>query len=255
MTDSAQPPNEHLAEIASALEALTSVLVSTTHKETILQAVAEQVISVVPGADMASITILGDDGPYTSASTDPRAWQIDDAQYAEDDGPCLRAARAGTLVRVEVSTAEQLWPTFARVSGDLGVNSFLAAPLAVGQHAAGAVNLFSHDTHGFAEVDAQFLLLYTLVAQAAMHSIGRAHMAEEQVAQLRDAMASRAVIEQAKGILMAVRGVSEDEAFQALVAQSQRDNVKLRTVARRFVAMATGRRIGADIDDLGGPQP
>jgi hypothetical protein len=159
------------------------------------------------------------------------------------------------LVRVEVSTAEQLWPTFARVSGDLGVNSFLAAPLAVDRHAAGAVNLFSYGTHGFAEVDAQFLLLYTLVAQAAMHSIGRAHMAEEQVAQLRDAMASRAVIEQAKGILMAVRGVSEDEAFQALVAQSQRDNVKLRTVARRFVAMATGRRIGADIDDLGGPQP
>jgi GAF domain-containing protein len=252
MTDHAQPSAVHIAEIASALEALTSVLVSTTHKETILQAVAEQVVSVVPGADMASITILGEDGPYTSASTDPRAWQIDDAQYAEGDGPCLRAARTGTLVRVDVSTAEELWPTFARVAGDLSVGSFLAAPLAVGRHAAGAVNLFSHGTHGFREIDAQFLLLYTLVAQTAMHSIGRVRVAEEQVAQLRDAMASRAVIEQAKGILMAVRGVTEDEAFQALVAQSQRDNVKLRTVARRFVAMATGRKIGAEIDDRGG---
>jgi GAF domain-containing protein len=240
MTDSAQPPTAHLTEIASALEALTSVLVSTTHKETILQAVAEQVISVVPGADMASITILGEGGPYTSASTDPRAWQIDDAQYAEDDGPCLRAARAGTLVRVEVSTAEQLWPTFARVSGDLGVNSFLAAPLAVGQHAAGAVNLFSHDTHGFAEVDAQFLLLYTLVAQAAMHSIGRAHMAEEQVAQLRDAMASRAVIEQAKGILVGQRRCTGDEAFRILAKLSQDTNRKLRDVAQALVDTVTG---------------
>lgn len=93
MTDDVPLRADQLAEIAESLEALTSVLVSTTHKETILQAVAEQVVGVVPGADMASITILGEAGPYTSASTDPRAWQIDDAQYAEDDGPCLRAAR------------------------------------------------------------------------------------------------------------------------------------------------------------------
>jgi AmiR/NasT family two-component response regulator len=72
-----------------------------------------------------------------------------------------------------------------------------------------------------------------------MVSVGRTRVAEEQVAQLREAIASRAVIEQAKGILMAVRGLSEDQAFQALVVQSQKDNVKLRTVAREFVAMAT----------------
>jgi AmiR/NasT family two-component response regulator len=54
-------------------------------------------------------------------------------------------------------------------------------------------------------------------------------------------MASRAVIEQAKGILMAVRGLTEDQAFQALVAQSQRDNVKLRVLAKQFIARATGR--------------
>jgi GAF domain-containing protein len=245
MTEDVPLDTAQLAEIAEALEALTSVLVSTTHKETILQAVAEQVVGVVPGADMASITILGEDGPYTSASTDPRAWQIDDAQYAEDDGPCLRAARTGQLVRIEVAHAAELWPTFARVSKELGVGSFLAAPLAVDRHAAGAVNLFSYGTHGFQEIDAQFLLLYTLVAQSAMQSVGRVRVAEEQVEQLRAAMESRAVIEQAKGILMAVRGLTDDQAFQALVAQSQRDNVKLRTVARRFVAMATNRDPGA----------
>jgi transcriptional regulator with GAF, ATPase, and Fis domain len=248
MTDQAPPPAAQIAEIANALEALTSVLTLTTHKETILQAVAEQVVSVVPGADMASITVLAEAGPYTSASTDPRAWQIDDAQYAEGDGPCLRAARTGELVRIEVQRAAQLWPVFARASSDLGVGSFLAAPLTVDRHAAGAVNLFSFGAHGFREVDEQFLRLYTLVAQTAMQSAGRARLAEEQVEQLRGAMATRAVIEQAKGILMAVRGLTDDQAFQELVSQSQRSNVKLRVLARQFVAMATGRPASEDGD-------
>ncbi|MEV6609551.1 GAF and ANTAR domain-containing protein [Kutzneria sp. NPDC051319] len=248
MTDQALPAAAQIAEIASAVQELTSVLARTTNKETILQAVAEQVVSVVPGADMASITVLGEAGPYTSASTDPRAWHIDDAQYAENDGPCLRAARTGALVRIEVPTAAELWPTFTSVSQEIGVGSFLAAPLTVERHAAGAVNLFSFGTHGFHEIDAQFLRLYTVVAQAAMHSVGQARVAEE-VEQLRVAMASRAVIEQAKGILMAVRGLTEDQAFQALVSQSQRDNVKLRVLARRFVAMATGGAAGSAAED------
>ena len=247
MTDQALPA-EQIAEIAGAVEELTAVLARTTNKETILQAVAEQVVSVVPGADMASITVLGDGGPYTAASTDPRAWGVDDAQYAENDGPCLRAARTGALVRIEVSTAAELWPTFAAVAREAEVGSFLAAPLTVDRHAAGAVNLFSFGTHGFQEIDAQFLRLYTVVAQAAIHSVGQVRLAEE-VEQLRSAMATRAVIEQAKGILMAVRGLTDDQAFQALVSQSQRDNVKLRVLARRFVAMASGGAAGSVVED------
>jgi transcriptional regulator with GAF, ATPase, and Fis domain len=243
MADSAES-GDLITEVADALEALTTLLDPTTNKETILQAVAQQVVEVVPNADMASITILGDAGPYTISSTDPRAWQIDDAQYVQGDGPCLRAARTGELVRIEVPQAAQLWPVFARVSAELGVGSFLAAPLTVDRHAAGAVNLFCFGTDGFREIDTRFLRLYLLVAQTAMLSVGRTRLAEEQVAQLREAIASRAVIEQAKGILMAVRGLTEDQAFQTLVVQSQKDNVKLRTVAREFVAMAM-RGVGA----------
>jgi AmiR/NasT family two-component response regulator len=57
--------------------------------------------------------------------------------------------------------------------------------------------------------------------------------------QLRIALDSRAVIDQAKGILMALRQISADEAFTLLVEQSQRENVKLRDLATRFVAHTT----------------
>jgi AmiR/NasT family two-component response regulator len=52
---------------------------------------------------------------------------------------------------------------------------------------------------------------------------------------LAEAMRSRAVIEQAKGILMADSRIGADAAFEELVRRSQNANVKLRDIARRLV--------------------
>jgi AmiR/NasT family two-component response regulator len=53
--------------------------------------------------------------------------------------------------------------------------------------------------------------------------------------QLEQAMASRAVIEQAKGVIMAMRGITEDEAFEVLRRSSQDRNVKVRALAQQVV--------------------
>jgi AmiR/NasT family two-component response regulator len=52
---------------------------------------------------------------------------------------------------------------------------------------------------------------------------------------LERALSSRAVIEQAKGIVMAHHGGTADEAFARLVAYSSRRNVKLRELAASIV--------------------
>ncbi|KDN19184.1 ANTAR domain-containing protein [Amycolatopsis rifamycinica] len=59
-------------------------------------------------------------------------------------------------------------------------------------------------------------------------------------AQLRAALSSRPVIEQAKGMVMLLRGCSAAEAFGVLVAVSQLSNVKLRDVAAVVVAAGSG---------------
>jgi AmiR/NasT family two-component response regulator len=59
-------------------------------------------------------------------------------------------------------------------------------------------------------------------------------------------MRSRAVIEQAKGILMAARRLTADEAFQVLVQLSQTRNVKLREIAARVVSQASGHEVHVD---------
>ncbi|MEV5717111.1 ANTAR domain-containing protein [Amycolatopsis mediterranei] len=69
----------------------------------------------------------------------------------------------------------------------------------------------------------------------------------EENAQLREALASRPVIEQAKGMVMLLRGCPADEAFGVLVTVSQLTNVKLRDVAA--VAVAAGSGAGPGLSD------
>ncbi|WP_418190776.1 ANTAR domain-containing protein [Amycolatopsis albispora] len=226
----------HLDEVTGALEDLAAALGNADEMGPVLQAVCEQVIRVVPGADIASITLRAGSGYETAASTDERASAIDGKQYEQGDGPCLRAMETGKVIRVEVETAVEMWPEFTAVARDLGVGSYLASPLTVASDFVGAINLFGFGGHGFRELDEKYLEMYTVMVETTVRGTHRYLQAKEHITQLRRAMESRAVIEQAKGILMAARGITADQAFQELVDRSQHENVKLHTVAERFVA-------------------
>jgi GAF domain-containing protein len=230
---------DHLDDVTSALEALTAEMDREPDLGVVLQAVCEQVVQVVPGADMASITLIQDGDPRTAASSDRRARDIDDEQYKTGDGPCLRAAATGNITRIEVGTADELWPTFAASARAEGVGSFLAAPLPVDDGVHGAVNLFGFGDHGFANSDSKLLDLYVTVVVFGLRSLRRHAATVRQTGQLRQALATRAVIDQAKGILMAVHKVTADEAFGMLVRLSQDRNEKLNDVAAEFVATAS----------------
>ncbi|MEO7981687.1 MAG: ANTAR domain-containing protein [Sporichthyaceae bacterium] len=61
---------------------------------------------------------------------------------------------------------------------------------------------------------------------------------QQEISQLRAAMSSRSVIDQAKGILIGQHGCTAEQAFEMQSAASQRDNRKLRDVAGAVVAGA-----------------
>jgi GAF domain-containing protein len=229
-------PAEHLDELTAAMADLTGALETEPAEAEILEAVCAEAVRAVSGADMASITAIRGGEPETAATTDDRAVRIDRVQYAAGDGPCLRAAATGEIVRVPVATAGRVWPQFTEHARSLGVGSYLAAPLRVDEQLTGALNLFGFGDHGFAETDSQLLKLYTTIVSFGLRTNRRYQRARQRTAELEEAMRSRAVIEQAKGILMAVHRSSADEAMKRLVAESQHTNVKLRDVAARFVA-------------------
>ena len=228
---------QRLDEVISALADLSDVLTRTEDLGRVLQRSVEQVTRTIPGADMASVSVLLDDGTTaeTVASSSERVWAIDDDQYAADDGPCLEAARTGRVVRVGVEQATERWPEFARSARAAGVASYLSAPLHVDEEFAGSLNLYSEQAHGFGDLDEALLRLYTTAAAAAIANTRRYAQARSLAAQLGQALDSRAVIDQARGILMATHGIEAQQAFELLAKESQNTNVKLREVAARLV--------------------
>ncbi|MEU4448562.1 GAF and ANTAR domain-containing protein [Actinosynnema sp. NPDC050801] len=221
--------------VTGALERLCEALDQEEDLSVILDRICRQVAHAIPGTEMVSVTLLSDDGPVTGAATRPQAREVDVEQYRAGEGPCLQAARTGEVVHATTAELPERWPVFAARAAGFGVDGYLSAPLCVDEDTPGSLNLYSGAADGFRALDAALLELYTTAAEAALRNARRYLRAREQAAHLRRASTSRAVIEQAKGIVMAVHRVRADEAFAMLVDRSQRENVKLRDFAERFV--------------------
>jgi GAF domain-containing protein len=227
-----------LDDVGQALTDLGGLLAREEEIGRVLQRSVNQVTRAVPGADMASVSVLRGDAAETVASTSEQVWAIDSEQYAAGEGPCLEAARTGQFVRVGVAEAQERWPSFARSARAAGVESFLSAPLFIDEQFAGSLNLYGRQADSFDDLDESLLRLYTTAAAAAIANARRYAEARRLAENLRRAIESRAVIDQAIGTLMATRGLDADTAFQLLARESQNTNTKLRDVAARVADAA-----------------
>ncbi len=224
-----------LDEVTGALADLFAVLDQEEQLSAVLDRICRQVAQAVPGADAVSVTMLGRDGPTTAAATGRAALDVDSAQYRTGEGPCLDAVRTGRVVQAVVTETRDRWPVFSEAATRSGVSAYLSAPLRIDEERSGSLNLHGKQQRGFEELDAAVLGLYTTAAEAALRNARRYLRARRQAVELRQALTTRAVIDQAKGILMAVHGIGADEAFAMLADRSQHENVKLRDLAQRFV--------------------
>ena len=229
VADALSPPLAD--ELSAALLELSVMLVDREQLEVLLHRVAELAVAVVPACDQAGVTLLDGERPITAAGTDPVVLEVDQHQYELGDGPCLDAVRTGSINRVRQADAARRWPELAERARSLGVQSFLAAPLVAGDQCVGALNLYGYGADGFDDVDDVLAGLFCGQASVALANARLYRGAVALNAQLSEAMASRAAIEQAKGVLMGRQGLTPDEAFLELRARSQDSNRKLRDVA------------------------
>ena len=228
---------------AAALSALAQFQVTETTVGEALQRIADITLEAVPAADVVGMSMLGDDGrPTTAVYTDPESPAIDEAQYQEGRGPCLDAWRDNVVLPVpRIEDVSDAYPAFAAACQQHGVQSTLSLPMRAGDVAVGALNLYAHVREGFSDDDRSVGQDLAAAGAAVLVNVSAYWTAFELTAQLHEAMDSRAVIEQAKGVLMAGRrGLTPDEAFDLLRKVSQRENVKLRDIARRIVEGQAG---------------
>ncbi|GAA3816187.1 ANTAR domain-containing response regulator [Amycolatopsis tucumanensis] len=237
MTKSERPePLARLDDVTLALENLRLGIDEEEPLDAVLRRLAETAVNAIADADAVSVTLLDDTGPRTAATTDNELTGIDQAQYDAGDGPCLLAVRTREPVRAVSKQDDETWPGFAAAAQERGVLTFLAVPLMLGagrdgDELVGSLNLYSRVDGAFDPFDQKLMRLFTGAASAAISNARRWYHARQQIRHLESALTSRAEIDQAKGVLMAVHGISASEAFDRLVDQSQRQNIKLRQVA------------------------
>lgn len=221
-----------------ALAALSSFVISDATLRDTLTQIAEIVTDAVDPADFAGISLLGSDGrPTTAIYTDPESPEIDSAQYEAGEGPCLDSWRSSSVVTIGDTTTDRRYPPFCAAAAEHGIGSTVSLPLAAAAGTVGALNLYSHRRNGFApradlDLAAELIVVAANLVANTQSYWGAVELAE----QLEAALESRATIDQAKGILMAdAPGIGPEGAFELLRRASQRENVKLRDIARRIV--------------------
>jgi len=214
---------------------LSRIVVGDMALNEVLTRVAQVAKDTIPGADEVSVPLVHHEHPSTAAYTGDLALGLDERQYAEGYGPCLQAARSGETQLVSDMSTETRWPEFAAQGVQDGALSSLSVALPIRQETVGALNIYARTRNAFGEDAHQIaphLAGYPAVAMAnASLYVTTATLSE----QMSKAMDSRAVIEQAKGILMGERRCSADDAFAILTKISQDANRKLRDVATALV--------------------
>ncbi len=225
------------ARLAHALVELVGVLPGDETYEQTLQRVVDLARRSIAGCDSASVTLLdADPAPgRTIVRTDGLAQRVDEVQYQLGTGPCLDASRSRQVHAVVSMRTEERWGSFPGEAIRHGVLSSLSLPLAVRGESIGALNLYASCEAAFTESAGEVGRLFAAQAAVAVANAQVYEASRRLTEQLQKAVRSRAVIEQAKGILIAERGCDDDTAFDLLRSASQRQNVKLRDVALRLV--------------------
>ncbi|GLU47185.1 GAF and ANTAR domain-containing protein [Nocardiopsis ansamitocini] len=228
---------------------LYGLLISLETVEEQLAELARIAVRTLPGRVHCGVTLRHRGrSPITIASSDETAAQLDEAQYAREDGPCLQCLRTGERVVVEDMTTEQRWGDYGARSVASGVLSLLAEPIHAGPETLGALNLYGAEPGLFDDAHALAIASFAQRASGMLTIMRRLSDERRTTHQLREALNSRTVIDQAMGIIMAQARCSAEAAFDLLRQASHQRNRKLREVAADVITAVTGEppRVGRE---------
>jgi GAF domain-containing protein len=235
-------PGQHFPREPSSTRAyaeLARIVLGGQPLGAVLSRVADLAADLVPGIDEVSVTLIDRGRARSVAFSGRLAVILDERQYEDGFGPCMDAAVTGEIIAVEDTATDAHYPQFGAAAARAGVRHSLSIGLtAMMQGTTGALNLYGMED----PLDASSRDVASGFASYAAVAVSNAAVyagALDEVEQMRAAMASRATIEQAKGIVMATRRCTAEQAFDFLRETSSRSNRKLRDIAQVLVEEVT----------------
>jgi GAF domain-containing protein len=172
------------------------------------------------------------------AVSDERLGHLEELQIRHQEGPCISAFDEKELVGAQDLAEDRRWPHFNEAAVARGVRAVLASPLPYNQDAVGVVAVLSEEPRPWSPEGELALLAFTDLAALLIASMMQGEEQSELAAQLQGALNSRAVIEQAKGVLIGRQGVSAHDAYGQLRAQARAERRKIAAVSAELVRSA-----------------
>lgn len=193
-----------------------------------LTAILTSATTAIAAADHAGLNLLirGKFEPQATLGSAPEP--LDALQKRTGAGPCIDASRDQVSIDVEDMADDARWPEFAEAAVALGVRAMCCVPLWVDDRRMGSLSLYAERPRAFDGIARRLADLYATHAAVALLEAQRAD-------QMQRALANRDIIGQAKGVLMAQRHITADQAFGLLKETSHAINRKVVDVAT-FVA-------------------
>lgn len=150
-------------------------------------------------------------------------------------GPCVDAWRTGTAVLVADLAEEPRWGELSSVASRSGIHAVAAVPLVLSDTRLGALSLYDDRVREWTPEDVHTADLLAALASGYIANAARLDRVRQTAEQLQEALDSRVVIEQAKGVLAGERKISIDQAFHVLRAHARSHGAPLREVASAVV--------------------
>jgi GAF domain-containing protein len=201
----------------------------------VLHDLAERVTAVT-GADSTAVSVQDCGQLRFATARDDRATSLERVQETGQTGPCVDAWRSGeTVVISDMGEQASGSDAYQRAAREAGIVAIAGIPMRLDGQSIGVLDLYSFTCRDWSDEDLNAARVLADVATSYVINAWELDKQRRINEQLQEALDSRIIIEQAKGVLAGERGISVGEAFELLRRHARTHNARLRAVVGAVV--------------------
>ncbi len=186
----------------------------------------------------AGVTLVHDGRQRFVTAADEAIATLERVQESSQKGPCIDAVASAAPVAVPDiahGDASNRWPDYTVAAKNGGIHAVAGIPMLADGAAIGAVNLYDSQPRDWSAEDLRVATIFASIATGYLAHASSARQQQRTAEQLEQALNTRLIIEQAKGVLATQRETTVDEAFKRLRNYAREHNARIHDVSRSVV--------------------
>jgi GAF domain-containing protein len=223
--------------LLDSLERFAAILTGGYGIGDVLHNLTEEMAAVL-NVTGAGVTLVHDGRQrFVTAAVDAIA-SLERVQEIWQSGPCVDAVASATSVTVTDINAGDVgerWPDYVIAARTTGIHAVAGIPMLSEGEAIGAVNLYDGQSRDWSADDVRIATVFASIATGYLTHASAAQQQQRTAEQLQQALNTRLIIEQAKGVLAAKRQIPIDEAFNRLREYARAHGARIDAVSHAVV--------------------